>query len=117
MTMKKENATIVKSCDYPNINLCIKTSFQTYSTLPMPNGKRTEYRCKLIIFSSYTGEILFTGEFTQNKFHTVYIDTTVQAIVSNDISTTDDAYREAARLYTLIIDTTERENKYIVFIP
>lgn len=115
MTMKKENVTIVKSCDYPNINLCVKTSFQTYSTLP--NGKRTEYRCKLIIFSGYTGEILITGEFIQNKFHTVYIDTTVQAIVSDDISTTDNAYREAARLYTLIIDATERENKYIVFIP
>lgn len=115
MTMKKENATIVKSCDYPNVNLYVKTTFQTDST--QPNVRHTEYRCKLTIVSSYTGEILLSGEFIQNKFYTTYVDTTVQAIVENDESTTDDAYREAARLYTLIDDATERENKYIVFIP
>lgn len=113
--MKKENVTIVKSCNYLNVHLCVKTTFQTYTT--QPDDRLAEYRCGLTIVSSYTGEILLSGEFIQNKFYTTYVDTTVQAIVSDDDSTTDDAYREAARLYTLIDDATERENKYIVFIP
>lgn len=113
--MKKENVKVVKGYNYPNIDIYINTTCQDY---PMqPKVWHTKDRCELIITSNSTGEILFSGNFINNNFYTKYIENTVQAIVSDDVSITDNAYREAARLYTLIIDTTQRENKHIVFIP
>lgn len=113
--MKKENVKVVKGYDYPNVDFYIKSSCQNYSA--QPKVWHTEDGLELTIVSSSTGEILLSGEFIQNIFHTVYVENTVQTIKEDDEPAPSDDYEEAARLYTLVIDTTERANRHIVFIP